>query len=38
VCKLQENSSVGGVLEHAGVGYVLMRTFKRLVCTRNNNT
>ena len=34
VCKLQENSSVGGVLEYAGVGYVLIRTFKRLVCAR----
>jgi hypothetical protein len=38
VCKLQENSSVGGVLECAGVGYVLMRTFKSLVCARNKNT
>ena len=34
MCKLQENPSVGGVLEYAGVGYVLIRTFKRLVCAR----
>jgi hypothetical protein len=32
VCQLQENSSVVGVLEYAGVGYVRIRTFKRLVC------
>ena len=32
MCQLQENSSVGGVLEYAGVGYVRIRTFKRLVC------
>ena len=34
MCKLQENSSVGGVLEYAGVGYVLIRTFKRFGCAR----
>jgi hypothetical protein len=32
--KLQENSSVGGVLEYSGVGYVLIRTIKRLGCAR----
>jgi hypothetical protein len=34
VCQLQENSSVGGVLEYTGVGYVRIRTFKSLVCAR----
>jgi hypothetical protein len=32
--KLQENSSVGDVLEYSGVGYVLIRTIKRLGCAR----
>ncbi len=34
MCHLQENTSVGVVLEYAGVGYVRIRTFKRLVCDR----